>query len=503
MASAAPGFATPGTFFSQGTDSESTRQSALCPLPSPAAGAFWPVGSKPWTTSAHPGMLPPARTKDRPMTAQPAPPPAPSSPSAVDAGATIGASSPSTAQSPWRAVFSPTVLVAALGYFVDLYDLLLFRIVRQPSLVALGVPADKTLEIGFSLTNAQDIGLLVGGFLWGALGDRRGRTGVLYASILMYSLANIANAFVPNVELYLVLRFVAGVGLAGELGVAITLVSEVLPARIRGYGTTMIATIGVLGAVAASTVTTLFDWQTAYLVGGGLGVLLLALRIRMAESALFHAPSTSSVARGNFFALFSVPERTGRYVAGVLLAVPTWYVIGMLISTGDKLAPALGVVGTVTTADTILWCYLGLSLGDLCSGVVSQALSSRKKVIALYYAFATAMVVVFFTATDGMSAKTFFGLCFLLGLGVGYWAMVMQMIAELFGTNLRATATTSSANVVRATVIPMGMALKALSPSLGLPGAVMVIGVVVLVLALGALWWSKETFGRSLAFDEQ
>jgi predicted MFS family arabinose efflux permease len=405
--------------------------------------------------------------------------------------------------SAWQAILSPTVLVAALGYFVDLYDLLLFRIVRQPSLVALGVPADETLDVGFALTSAQDLGLLVGGFLWGALGDRRGRAGVLYASILLYSLANIANAFVPNVEWYLVLRFIAGVGLAGELGVAITLVSEVLPARIRGYGTTMIATVGVLGAVVASTVTTLFDWQTAYLVGGGLGILLLGLRIRMAESALFHARSSSTVARGNFLALFTNPDRTARYVAGVLLAVPTWYVIGMLISAGDKLAPALGVRGTVTTADTILWCYLGLSLGDLLSGVISQALSSRRKVIALYYAFATAMVVVFFSATDGMSSTAFLALCFALGLGVGYWAMVMQMIAEMFGTNLRATATTSSANVVRATVIPMGIALKALTPSLGLVDAVIVVGVVVLALAVGALWYAKETFGRSLAFDEQ
>jgi predicted MFS family arabinose efflux permease len=405
--------------------------------------------------------------------------------------------------SPWRAILSPTVLVAALGYFVDLYDLLLFRIVRQPSLVALGVPADQTLAVGFNLTSAQDIGLLVGGFLWGALGDRKGRASVLYASILMYSLANIANAFVPNIETYLVLRFVAGIGLAGELGVAITLVSEVLPAHVRGYGTTMIATVGVLGAVVASTVTNLFDWKTAYLVGGGLGLLLLALRVRMVESHLFRAESSSTVARGNFLALFTKPERTGRYVAGVLLAVPTWYVIGMLISAGDKLAPALGVHGAVTTADTILWCYLGLSLGDLLSGVISQALSSRKKVIALYYAFATAMVVVFFTATNGMASTTFLGLCFLLGLGVGYWAMVMQMIAELFGTNLRATATTSSANVVRATVILMGIAMKALTPTLGLTGAVMVIGVVVLVLAVGALIASKETFGRSLAFDEE
>jgi putative MFS transporter len=405
--------------------------------------------------------------------------------------------------SPWRAILSPTVLVAALGYFVDLYDLLLFRIVRQPSLVALGVPADQTLAVGFQLTSAQDIGLLVGGFLWGALGDRKGRASVLYASILLYSLANIANAFVPNIEAYLALRFIAGVGLAGELGVAITLVSEVLPPHVRGYGTTMIATVGVLGAVVASTVTNLFDWKTAYLVGGGLGLLLLALRVRMAESHLFHARSTSTVARGNFLALFTRPERTGRYVAGVLLAVPTWYVIGMLISAGDKLAPALGVVGTVTTADTILWCYLGLSLGDLGSGLISQALASRRKVIGLYFAFATVMVVLFFTATGGMSSTTFLGLCFLLGLGVGYWAMVMQMIAEMFGTNLRATATTSAANVVRATVIPMGFALKALQPTWGLPGAVALIGVVVLVLAVTALWATKETFGRSLAFDEE
>jgi putative MFS transporter len=412
------------------------------------------------------------------------------------------ASTPADAPA-WRAIFSPTVLIATLGYFVDLYDLLLFRIVRQPSLVALGVPADQTLAVGFNLTSAQDVGLLVGGFFWGALGDRRGRASVLYASILMYSLANIANAFVPNVETYMVLRFIAGIGLAGELGVAITLVSEVLPPHVRGYGTTMIATVGVLGAVVASTVTTHFDWKTAYVVGGGLGLLLLALRIRMTESALFHSPSTSKVARGNFLALFSKPERTARYLAGVLLAVPTWYVIGMLISTGDKLAPALGVQGVVTTADTILWCYLGLSLGDLMSGVVSQALASRRKVIGIYFAFATAMVVVFFTGTSGMSASTFLVLCFLLGLSVGYWAMVMQMIAEMFGTNLRATATTSAANVVRATVIPMGFAMKALQPSWGLPAAVAIVGVVVLVLAVSALVWTKETFGRSLAFDEE
>jgi len=405
----------------------------------------------------------------------------------------------------WRVVLTPTVLVAALGYFVDLYDLLLYKIVRAPSLEALGIAKADQLAVGITLDNTQQVGLLVGGFLWGALGDRRGRASVLYASILLYSLANIANAFVPNVTWYQVLRFIAGVGLAGELGVAITLVSEVLPARVRGYGTTIIATVGVLGAVVASLVTKNFSWKVAYVVGGGLGLALLALRIRMAESALFHAKptSTTAVARGNFLALFTKPERAARYFAGVLMAVPTWYVIGLLMTYAGELAPKLGVAGVVTAADTILWCYLGLSLGDLLSGILSQTLQSRRKVIALYFTIATAGCVAYFTLTDGMSSTTFFGLCFVLGLGVGYWAMVMQMIAEMFGTNLRAPVTTSSANVVRATVIPMGLAMKALSPTYGLPTTVAGIGVVVLVLAVASLLYVKETFGRSLAFDEE
>jgi putative MFS transporter len=403
----------------------------------------------------------------------------------------------------WRVVLSPTVLVATLGYFVDLYDLLLFRVVRRPSLLALGVSDHDTLAVGVSLTNAQDVGLLVGGVLWGALGDKRGRASVLYASILLYSLANIANAFVPDVAWYQALRFVAGVGLAGELGVAITLVSELLPPRLRGYGTTLIATVGVLGAVAASLVSTWFDWQVAYLVGGGLGLVLLALRIRVTESSLFMAPSSSSIARGDVFSLVTSPERARRYAIGILLAVPTWYVIGLLITYASELAPLLGVVGSVTAADTVLWAYMGLSAGDLGAGLLSQALQSRKKVIAMFYVAVVVLAGVYFWGTRGMSSTTFFFVCFLLGMSVGYWAMAMQMIAELFGTNLRATATTMAANAVRATVIPMGLAMKALAPTWGLPGAVALIGAVVAILAVVALWLVQETFGRSLDFHER
>ena len=231
--------------------------------------------------------------------------------------------------------------------------------------------------------------------------------------------------------------------------------------------------------------------------------MLLALRIRVTESSLFMAPSSSSIARGDVISLVTSPERARRYAIGILLAVPTWYVIGLLITYASELAPLLGVVGSVTAADTVLWAYLGLSAGDLGAGLLSQALQSRKKVIAMFYVAVVVLAGVYFWGTRGMSSTTFFFVCFLLGLSVGYWAMAMQMIAELFGTNLRATATTMAANVVRATVIPMGLAMKALAPTWGLPGAVALIGAVVAILAVVGLWLVQETFGRSLDFHER
>lgn len=404
----------------------------------------------------------------------------------------------------FRQALTPTVWVAALGYFVDIYDLLLFRIVREPSLLALGVPPSQTLAVGVTLDNFQQAGLLLGGVLWGALGDRRGRVSVLYASILLYSLANVANAFVTDLTAYQWLRMLAGVGLAGELGVAITLVSEVLPPKVRGFGTTVIATVGVLGAVVAAGVAKLTDWKVAYLVGGGLGLALLLLRVRMAESGLFReAPSSLSVTKGNFFALFASRERALRYLLCIFMAVPIWYVIGLLVAYGDKIAPTVGVTEAVTSADTILWAYAGLALGDLLSGVLSQGLLSRKKSIFVFLMLTLAFMVFYFTGMQGRGAQAFLALCFLLGLGVGYWAMFMQTTAEQFGTNLRATATTSASNFVRAMGIPMGLWMKAMAPTLGLAQSVALIGGVVLTLAFGALFLMKETFGRSLDFQEE
>ncbi len=406
--------------------------------------------------------------------------------------------------SSFRQALTPTVLVATLGYFVDIYDLLLFRIVREPSLLALGVPESQTLSVGLTLDNFQQAGLLIGGVLWGSLGDKRGRVSVLYGSILLYSVSNLLNAFVTTIPQYEALRLLAGIGLAGELGVAITLVSEVLPPGVRGYGTTIIATVGVLGAVVAASVAKLFTWKIAYLVGGGLGLALLLLRVRLAESGLFsHGQAPQAASRGNFFMLFTNASRFRRYALSILMAIPIWFVIGLLIAYGNKLAAALGVVGTVTPADTILWAYSGLAVGDLSSGLVSQALGSRRKTIAGYVVLTLLATVVYFTSMRGQSASTFLGLCFLLGVGVGYWAMFMQSTAEQFGTNLRATATTSASNFVRAAVIPMGMIVKAYAPTMGLPAVVMSIGAVVFGAAFLALWFLPETFGKSLDFLEE
>src|SRR5882762_615963 len=118
----------------------------------------------------------------------------------------------------FKLLFSVPVIVAALGYFVDIYDLLLFSIVRRPSLSALGVPDEELFGQGEFLLQVQMGGLLLGGLIWGIMGDKRGRLSVLFGSILMYSLANIGNGFVTNVTQYAALRFIAGLGLAGELG---------------------------------------------------------------------------------------------------------------------------------------------------------------------------------------------------------------------------------------------------------------------------------------------
>ena len=394
------------------------------------------------------------------------------------------------------------ILVAALGYFVDIYDLILFSVIRVPSLTALGLQGDALLESGVLLLNMQMAGMLVGGIAWGVMGDRRGRLSVLFGSILLYSLANIANAFVQDVATYAALRFVAGVGLAGELGAGITLVSEILPREVRGYGTTIVASVGVMGAVVAVLVGDYFDWRVAYVVGGVMGLALLILRIGVFESGLFEGLRQTTVSRGNFFALFASAARARRYLSVVLVGLPIWYVVGILITFAPELGAAVGVSPPPRAARAVLFAYLGLTAGDLASGLLSQFMRSRKRALAIFIALTSSGVLLYF-APFSKSLPVFYAICGGLGFATGYWAVFVTVASEQFGTNLRATATTTAPNFVRGAVVPVTLLFQALREPLGLAGSGFAVGALTLVVALVALAGLDETFGRDLDFVEE
>ncbi len=406
-----------------------------------------------------------------------------------------------------KGLFSVPVIVAALGYFVDIYDLLLFSIVRRPSLISMGVTVDQLFTQGEFLLQVQMSGLLVGGLIWGIMGDKRGRLSVLFGSILLYSLANIANGFAETVNQYAVLRFIAGVGLAGELGAGITLVSEVLPTRLRGYGTTLVASVGLMGAVLANFVAKTFDWQIAYFIGGGLGLLLLVARISIFESGIFLKLKQQTIQRGNFFQLFSNPERFKKFMGCIFIGLPIWFTIGILITFSPEFAQALHIKGAVAAGDAVMYSYIGLAVGDLSSGLISQAVKSRKKVV-LFYIFLTLGVIVLYLFTPGRSVVYFYVTCFLLGVGIGYWALFVTIAAEQFGTNLRSTVATTVPNFIRGTVVPLTIAFRFLREQLGgddsavIFGA-LIVGVFTIGVALVALRAIQETFGRDMNFLEE
>ncbi|HEV8514501.1 MAG TPA: MFS transporter [Cyclobacteriaceae bacterium] len=396
------------------------------------------------------------------------------------------------------------VIVAALGYFVDIYDLLLFSIVRKPSLLALGVPESALLSEGEFLLQIQMTGLLVGGIIWGIMGDRKGRLSVLFGSILLYSVSNIANGFVTDVHQYAVLRFIAGIGLAGELGAGITLVSESLPTRLRGYGTTLVATIGLFGAVVANFVVRLSgdDWRTAFFIGGGLGLLLLIARISVFESSIFLKVKEEQVQRGNFFMLFTKKERLLRFLGCIFIGTPIWYVIGILIFAAPEIANALGISEKISSGDAVMWSYIGLTVGDLSSGLLSQLMKSRKKVVILYI-FLTVVFVLVYLYSGSISSNHFYFNCFLLGIGVGYWAIFITIAAEQFGTNLRSTVATTVPNFIRGTVAPLTMLFKFMRAETSVIEGALWVGFLTFVIALVAVTLVDETFSRDMNFVEK
>ncbi len=395
-----------------------------------------------------------------------------------------------------------TILVATLGYFVDLFDLILFVLVRTSSLQDLHVPPARMLSTGAFLLNVQMAGLLIGGIFWGVLGDRRGRLSVLLGSIVLYSFANLANAFVTSVAGYAVWRFIAGLGLAGELGAGVTIVSELLPQRIRGYGSTIISSIGLTGAIAAAMVAEWVTWRHAYVIGGVIGLCLLCLRIGVRESELFNKTRLSSVVRGSWPRLLRQPRMLARVGLIALVGVPIWFVIGIIGTFTPEFGRALGMsdVPKVTTA--ILCLYAGMCVGDAVNGLLSQWWRSRR--LAVLFALGVlGCLLALYPRLAGSSRTAYYATDFALGCGIGYWAMFVQIAAELFGTNYRATVATSVPNLVRGAVIPMTVGFQALLPALGVIAAGLWVGYTVLAVAIAAILWLPETFHRELDYQEQ
>jgi MFS family permease len=395
------------------------------------------------------------------------------------------------------------ILLAAMGYFVDIYDLLLFSIVRVPSLASLGYQGQSLTDSGILLLNVQMAGLLAGGICWGVLADKRGRLQVLFGSILLYSIANLANGFVHSMQGYIVWRFLAGFGLAGELGAGITLVSEIMPAEKRGYGTTLVAAVGVSGAVAGFFIAELFNWRTCFWIGGGMGLLLLLLRIGVMESGMFEKTRRRSGSRGNFLSLFSSRERFFKYLQTITIGVPLWFVVGILITLSPEFGRALGVHGNINGGAAVAFCYAGLVAGDIISGLLSQRLKSRVRVVRIFL-FSSVLAMSIYFCLRGAGLFAFYAVCLLLGVSVGYWVVFVTIAAEQFGTNLRATVTTTAPNFVRGALVPVSLLFQSIRSAF--KGAILPAAIIVAAICLALAFWAlrnlQETYGKELDYTE-
>lgn len=409
---------------------------------------------------------------------------------------------PASSGAPAGRVLNAAVVVAALGYFVDVYDLVLLAIVRVRSLTDLGVAGDALVTEGLAIMNWQMMGMLLGGVLFGVVADKRGRLPILFASITLYSVASVASGFVTDVGSYRVARFFTGFGLAGELGAGVTLVTELLPARLRGYGTMVIGSLGMAGAIGANLVAKAFDWRIAYWVGGGLGLLLLALRIKVHESRMFEGVRRARVSRGDFWSLFRGRDRLGRYAASILIGVPILFTNQIPVALAPEYARALGVTGPVTAGDALMVTHAGLVCGDLASGYLSNVLRSRRKVIVLFLLLLAAANGLYFLGARGFSPAAFLAVCALLGFSGGYWAVFVTVAAEQFGTNIRATVATTVPNFARGLLMAVNLMFVAARPRLGPFGAALAVAAVWFSLALASGFRLRETFGADLDYLE-
>jgi len=396
-----------------------------------------------------------------------------------------------------------TVLVAAMGYFVDVTDLWLFSNLRVASLRDLGLSDDQVTDTGALLLNSQQIGLLVGSVIWGVMGDRRGRASVMFGSIFLYSVGNILNAFVTSVPQYVALRFITGVGLAGEIGAGITLVCEILPRDKRGIGTTFVTGLGVAGAILAALMGKYLSWRTAFFVGGCLGLGLFFLRVFTHDSGLFERMSEErAIKRGSIKQLVTTPDLLVRFLSCVASGMPIYLTFSIFAVFSPEIAPALGIKESVSISDVMLCVSVGLTLGDVLAGVISQ-LARRRKGPLIFLVLMNFVAAVTITMGLSRSSLGYLVLVFILGLTSGYWACLITTSAEQFGTNIRATVTTMVPNFVRATAIPITILFIQVKKYLSIQNTVLLVTFIVFSAAFWGLSRLRESFHADLDYYEE
>ncbi len=394
------------------------------------------------------------------------------------------------------------IIVAALGYFVDIYDLILFSVVRITSLKSLGIVETDIMSEGVFLLNMQMAGMLIGGIIWGILGDKKGRLSVLFGSIFLYSVANILNGMITNTFQYSLLRLFAGIGLAGELGAGITLVSEIMPKHTRGYGTMIVASIGILGAVVAALIGDYFPWRIAYFIGGGMGIILLFLRIGVFESSMYSSIKNKNVSKGNILILLKDKRLILKYLHCISIGVPIWFIVGILITFSPEFSKSFGLTDNISTGKAVMFCYIGLALGDIVSGTLSQIFKSRKKIIIIFIVIEFIFIIIYLFFNK-FNSFFFYTVCLLLGFSGGYWAVFVTNAAEQFGINIRATVTTTVPNFVRGAVVPATILFQVLSATpIGIVYSALIVGTLTILIAFISARKLEETFGKDLNYLE-
>jgi MFS transporter, putative metabolite:H+ symporter len=391
--------------------------------------------------------------------------------------------------------FSSLFLIGC-GYFIDIFDLVLFSTLRISSFEELKITDPTYWTVVFF--NLQMTGILVGGIFWGKMADIKGRSWSFMGTILVFSIANIINGLTSSLTVYGICRFIAGFGLAGEMGSGIALICEKVPDEKRSLYLGFVSSLGCIGAVLSGWLGDIVYWRYLFIGSGFAGILLTLLRKNLLEPDLFRKTATLNIPRGQWKTLFQSPPDLIRFILLIFLGIPMWYIIGILWSFSTEMTSTIGL-NIFTSGQAILWGYVGVWMGDMLMPFVSQFLKSRIFTIQICLIMMLLGVIYLFQFQPH-SLLSFQLTHIFLGFTIGYWAVYATLCGESFGTNIRALTSTSLPSLIRFSSIPMmiiyqyGRDENELNIALGM-------GLTVLCISMITTYFIKDTFQKDIDFQ--